>query len=315
MTDCFFDHRWCGPHGIGRFASEIRQRLSDWIDVPLEGSPTAPTDSLRVAACLSRCNAAAFFSPGFNVPAWTKCPVVCTIHDLIHVHFAAESSLLKRGYYRFVQAPIVRRAPVTLTVSEYSRQQIVEWYGVPEDRVVVVGNGVSPEFSETGKKHVSDLPYVLYVGNAKPHGQTSCGLKLATVPTDELLQQVANLPNVEFCSGVDDRKLAELYRGASAVVLPSYYEGFGLPLVEAMACGSPVIASNRTSIPEVLDGAGFLFEPDDVDQLATLMSSLIRRSDDRRDQRRQRGLERAATFRWSLVADRVKLALERAVND
>ena len=150
MPGFYFDHRWCAPHGIGRFATEIRSRLSGWNDLPMKGYPTHPLDAFKLARCLNRENATLFFSPGFNVPAWSKCPSICTVHDLIHVHYAHQRSSLTLAYYRMIQRPIVRRSPLTLTVSEFSRQQIIEWYNVPEERVVCVGNGVSNDFTPEG---------------------------------------------------------------------------------------------------------------------------------------------------------------------
>lgn len=325
MSELYFDHRWCAPHGIGRFATEVRRRLQGFTDLPLGGSPTSPLDALRLAGCLRKAGCKGLFTPGFNVAAWSGCKIATTIHDLIHVHFADEASAVKLAYYRYVQRPVVRRSPVTLTVSEYSRQQIIDWYGVPESRVVVVGNGVSEEFSEQGDAHQSATPYFLYVGNAKPHKNVGSllrafamvaaagdvKLKLVTRPNATLRKQISEMAAdscVEFCPGLDDTTLATLYRGATGLVLPSHFEGFGLPLVEAMACGCPVIASNRTSIPEVLGNAGILFEPDDAEQLADAMKQMIQHQSLRETMIR-RGLVRAREFRWDNVAGKVQAAL------
>lgn len=328
MSNLFFDHRWCAPHGIGRFASELRRRLSGFADLPLGGSPTSPLDPLRLAAGLHQNGAAGLFSPGFNVPLRPPCPVVVTIHDLIHVHFAAESSRLKTAYYRYIQRPIVRRSPITLTVSEFSRQQIIDWYDVPEERVVSVGNGVSDAFKSEGSKVYSDQPYFLYVGNAKPHKNVGTLLaatallrrvhdvrcKLITNATRRLREQIASFSlqdHVDVIGHVDDRVLAEYYRGAIGLVLPSRFEGFGLPLVEAMACGCPVIASNRTSIPEVVGSAGVLFDPDDCEALVASMSDLLEKQA-LRQRLISRGLERSQLYRWNTVASRVRIALGTA---
>lgn len=326
MSELYFDDRWCAPHGIGRFATEVRQRICGFSDLPLSGSPTGPLDAYRLATFLKRRNAKGFFSPGFNVPAWARCNVVTTVHDLIHVHFARESTAFKRAYYRYVQRPIVRRSPVTLTVSEYSRQQIVQWYGVPESRVAVVGNGVSDEFVADGESLRSQRPYFLYVGNAKPHKnletlmrayaqvrrEHDVELKLVTKPTESLRRQIEELSigaDVEFRTGLDDSALARYYRGAVGLVLPSHFEGFGLPLVEAMACGCPVIASNRTSIPEVVDRAGILFDPNDDEELAAAMQQ-VAGNPVRRESMIALGLNRAKDFRWSNVAAKVQAALK-----
>lgn len=323
MSQLFFDHRWCAPHGIGRFATEVRRRLSGFSDLPISGSPTWPLDPVRLACRLRR--ARGFFSPGFNVPLNPNYPVVVTIHDLIHIHYAKERSALKSAYYRLIQRPIVRRSPIILTVSEFSRQEIMRWYGVPEGRVVCVGNGVSKKFHEHGDSYPADHPFFLYVGNAKPHknlktllaamasvvGEHDVRLTLVTDPNAELRKQIlaAGLERrVTFATGLDDEQLASLYRAAIALVLPSHYEGFGLPLVEAMACGCPVIGSNCTSIPEVLGGAGELFDPNRPAALADKMRALIGDTD-LRDQLRRKGLSRATVFSWDRVAAKVRETL------
>lgn len=330
MSELYFDHRWCAPHGIGRFATEVRQRLVGFADLPIGGSPTSPIDACTLARWLGRSGAKTFFTPGFNVPAWSKCNIVTTVHDLIHVHFRDEASVLKTAYYRYVQRPVIRRSPVTLTVSEFSRQQIIQWYGVDEDRVVVVGNGVSEDFTAEGPAAANDRPYFFYVGNAKPHKNVNAllhafsmlsrtedvALKLVMKPNDDLLGRVADLSianRVEFLTGLSDSQLAALYRGASALVLPSYFEGFGLPIVEAMACGCPVIGANRTSIPEVAGKAGLLFEPDDHEQLADAMKRMLGESQER-DTLVAHGTERAKEFQWAHVASKVQAALDPLIH-
>jgi glycosyltransferase involved in cell wall biosynthesis len=325
MSNLFFDHRWCAPHGIGRFATEVRKRLTGFADLPLSGSPTSPLDALHLARGLRRAGAEGFFSPGFNVPLRSACPVVVTIHDLIHVHFAAERSPWKTAYYRLLQRPIVRQSPLTLTVSEYSRQQIVQWYDVPEDRVVCVGNGISDEFIPTGSSIDSEQPYFLYVGNVKPHKNVGALLtafsrlnqthdircKLVSPATRWLDGEIAKRHlqgAIDVVRDIDDKSLAEHYRGAVALVLPSHFEGFGLPLAEAMACGCPVVASNRTSIPEVVGPAGILFDPDDADSLSAAMSDVLG-DPGLRERMIAQGLVRAQSFRWDAVAERIRVAL------
>jgi len=325
MADWIFDQRWCAPHGIGRFATELQRRLAGFGPLQLGGSPTSPLDPLRLAVHLRRRRAGGYFTPGFNVPAWVRAPVVTTIHDLIHVHFARERTRFKQAYYRWVQRPVVRDSPLTLTVSQYSRREIADWYDVPETQVVCVGNGVSDEFTPNGTVYESPRPYVLYVGNCKPHKnvpallramQVVCQVRevelLMVCSADQALRAQIDeqglTDRVRTVSGVSDETLATYYRGATALVLPSHYEGFGLPLVEAMACGCPAMGANRTSIPEVIGDAGVLFDPDDVEDLAGRLMELL---DDRpqREQLRQRGLERAKSFSWDKVAARVRSAI------
>lgn len=325
MSALYFDHRWGGAHGIGRFAIEVRRRLAGFTDLPLGGSPTHPADSIRLAQFLHRAHAKFFLSPGFNVPLWSRCQVIATIHDLIHVHFPMERTSAKLAYYRWIQRRMIRNAPVTLTVSEFSRRQIVEWYGVPEGRVVSVGNGVSEAFYQTTEPKQLARPYFLYVGNSKPHknlGVLLDAMKRLSADHDVELVMVMH-PDRSLQSevvrrglegrltirgGMDDWELASWYRGAVALVLPSLYEGFGLPIVEAMASGCPVIGSDRTAIPEVIGNAGLIFNACDPSELECRMRQLL--SDESlRGWLCGIGRLRADKFRWDSVASRIRNAI------
>ena len=327
MSKFFFDQRWCGQHGIGRFATEVRRRLPQLMDLPLPGSPTNSLDPIHLARFLHRHRPDGWVSPGFNVPLWANCPVVVTVHDLIHVHCSDERTLAKYAYYRFIQRPVVRRSPITLTVSEFSRRQIIEWYGVDEDRVASVGNGVSEVFTPQGEATECDKPYFLYVGNTKPHKNISTLLhafaavartrdvdcKLITNPNLSLHREIDALDlgdRVQTIGGIDDQTLAEYYRGAVALIQPSFFEGFGLPIAEAMACGCPVIGANRTSIPEVMGGTGYLFDPRSAEELADVMHHVADDLAGRADVVR-RGLDQAKRYRWQNVAENFQRALDR----
>ncbi len=329
MPGFYFDQRWCIQHGIGRFATEIRRRLLGWNDVPIDGYPTNPLDALKLGRCLRRQNAKLFFSPGFNVPAWSICPTVCTIHDLIHVHYPTQRSKLTLAYYRWFQRPIVRRSPLTLTVSKFSREQVLEWYGLNDEQVVCVGNGVSDEFKPDGPMIQCDRPFFLYVGNTRPHKNIDVLLRAMTEidaeatltmvlkPDEGLHQRIATLglgDRVTFATGLSDSQLAEYYRAAVATILPSHFEGFGLPLVEAMACGCPVIGANRTSIPEVIGDAGRLFEANDSEGLTDLMAQILCGSVET-EAMIGRGLTQARKFQWADVTKRVEQALKIVTGD
>ena len=330
MPAIFYDQRWCVQHGIGRFATELRKRLIESHAVPLRDvnlahAPTDPLDAIRLSRFLRRNGASLFISPGFNVPLMPSCTVVATIHDLIHVHYKQERSLPKSLYYRLIQRPVIRRSPFTLTVSEFSRQQIIQWYGLAESSVVSIGNGISEAFMRIGVKHQRGRPYFMYVGNTKPHKNVSGLLDalmrlthavdaelVMIVKEDDWLKNEINsrslAERITLLSGISDIQLATYYRGAVATVLPSHYEGFGLPLVESMACGCPVIGADTTSIPEVIKGAGELFDPDDSSELAERMLGLIN-STSRRNLLGERGICRALDFSWDSVADKAVNAL------
>lgn len=329
-THNVYDARWCGTHGIGRFASELRERLHNFSDVALKSSPLSPADPLQLSRELKRRKARLFFSPGFNVPLAPPCPVVPTIHDLIHIHFKEERSFAKTIYYKLIQRPVVRNSPLVFTVSEFSKGQICDWYSLSPERVVVVGNGISEEFKPEGPAIRGDLPYFLCVGNSKPHKNLdtllsafasvrrsyACNLVLVTKSTPQLQQLItdANIgDSVKFVSGVSDADLAAYYRGCLCLVFPSRYEGFGFPALEAMGCGCPVLSSNATSLPEVGGDAVLYFNPDSSSEIAELIYAALRGDLDLADLK-GRGIERARQFTWKNVATCVTNALADIVD-
>lgn len=323
------DSRWCGRHGIGRFASEVLLRMGTYEAVPGGVPLLSPLDSVRVSFLLRRRKPSVYFTPGFNPPLYAKCPVVFVIHDLIHLHFAAESTVPKRVYYEAVVKRAARQAAFVLTVSESSRAEIIEWAKIPAERVRVVGNGVSDSFSATGPRYAADKPYLLFVGNRKPHKNLPRILEAfahsSLVPeadlyvngsedpgTVRLIEELHIRPSVRFAGSVSDSELAALYRGALGLVTPSLYEGFGLPAIEAAACGCPVIAGNLGAQAEVMDGAALLVDPVRVDEISNAMRALT--DADVRARTVSRGLERASMFTWDKTGASVAAALNEAMQ-
>ena len=319
------DRRWEGPHGIGRFAHEVASRIPHQ-SLELSGKPLHPLDPLKLHRVLRKNAANTFFSPGFNPPFGRPCPFFFTIHDLIHLEVPEESGALKRLFYEALIRPALKEAEAIFTVSEFSKSRIAEWGRVPHETIVVVGNGVSQSFSPEGDRwEGTDRPYFLYVGNHKPHKNTpglieafgqsglqrEMDLLLTGFPTPELEVLVASLSldeSVRFLGLVDEPTLAALYRGTRALILPSWYEGFGLPLVEAMASGAPVLSSNRSSLPEIGGDAVRYFDPGQPESLVEGLRQF--ETETSSDFLRQKGLDRAKTFNWDQVATRIQGALE-----
>lgn len=320
----YVDDRWIGPHGIGRFASEVSLRCG-FTPLGLTGQPLNLLDPWKLKMALERLRPGHFFSPGFNAPLGHPCSFSLTIHDLIHLEVADETSAIKRLYYRWIVLPAVHRADVVFTVSEYSRQKIAQWSGLGPDRIVVAGNGVSEHFSPEGERWRWHRPYLLYVGNQKPHKNVD-GLVRAYADS-KLAKEVDLLLTGRFsesvaravaetgvtaklrCLGlISESDLPKLYRGAYAVVMPSRYEGFGLPVVEAMASGVPVLSSDRTSLPEIGGDAVAYFNPDRHETFVQGLNSLMDESN--RERLRAAGLVRAGAFRWESVAQKVTGAID-----
>ena len=313
------DTRWIAPHGIGRFAREVISRLPEYKPLPGGPSKLSLVDPLWLSYTISRLRPQVYFSPGFNPPFRCAAPFIFTIHDLIHIDVAEERNLIKTLYYRTIVRPAVQRAFRILTVSNYSRRRIVSWASVPEDKVIVVGNGVSSEFTPDGPRQDRDKPYLLFVGNSKPHknlerliaayarsGISDDAELVLCTPNESRIHSWIDkngLHGKVFITGIlSGSELASYYRGAMALLFPSLYEGFGLPALEAMACGTVVLSGAVTSIPEVTGDAALFIEPQDVDSIADGIRRLTDDDELRHDLRR-RGLERANMFSWDKTAE------------
>ena len=301
-----YDPRWSGPHGIGRFSDEVVSRLQDVRPLRIGVGKLALLDPLATTLAAAGLRSGVYFTPGFNPPLRSPVPLVFCVHDLIHLRFAPESTLARRLYYRLVVRPAARRAARVLTVSVHSQREILEWTGLPPARVAVVGNGVAAAFRPDGARHEPGFPYFLYVGRRAAH--KNIDRLLAAHASARCAREIRLL----FAEGLDDERLAAHYRGALALAFPSLHEGFGLPIVEAMACGTPVLTSTATAMPETAgEGNALLVDPLSVDAIA---AGLDRLADDAalRARLRERGLLRARAFSWTEVAAKVGEALRQA---
>jgi len=330
MPQIVADARWTGPHGIGRFASEVLRRLPTVKPLPTTRNHLGPLDPIATSWQLRKLKAAVYFSPGFNPPVCCPMPLVFAIHDLIHLHCPAESSAAKRAYYRWIVRPAARKAHAVLTVSEHSKRAIVDWAGLDENRVVVVGNGVGTPFDADDRRQAPGYPYLLHVGAHKPHKNLGrlfeafaasglwpdVRLVLTGSPrraTQGCLRQLGIAQSVVFIDTVGDDELAAWYRGALALVLVSLHDGFGLPALEAMACGTAVVAARSSALPEVVGNAALMVDPCDVTAIAEALKTIARDNDLRRELC-QRGLRRAEMFTWDRTAEAVSRVLTEAAR-
>ncbi|MBV9443170.1 MAG: glycosyltransferase family 4 protein [Acidobacteriaceae bacterium] len=321
------DGRWIGPHGIGRFAFHVLSRLPAHCQLHSGPRPLSLLDPLWLSYKIGLHHPDLFFSPGFSLPAVSSSPFVFTIHDLICVHLpgvSRKSTFARKLYFQTIVRPAARRAFRVLTVSEYSRLELLKWTGLRDDAIVNVGNGIDPIFSPLGPRHDPGFNYILYVGNFKPHknlGRLLAAFAQLDYPHLRLLltgygtprlraavQQMALESRVQWLGCVDDRLLAELYRGALLVVQPSLMEGFGLPPVEGMACGTPVAVSCATSLPEIVGDAGVFFDPLDICDIRRAIEQTISNMELRR-RMIAAGFRRALLFRWEDVAGKVAQVL------
>jgi len=319
------DQRWIGDHGIGRFARHVLAGL-DYRPVRLTSHPAAPFDTWRLARALDKLTRDdLFFSPGYNTPLYCKSPFVFTIHDLSHIFCPENSSLAIRLYYTTIMKQACHRAAKILTVSEFTRSQIVEWSGVLPEKVVDVGCGVDAAYRPEGDLYGLPFPYVLCVSNRKRHknefrvveafAKAAIDPRMHLVftgePIEDLLRLIEHLQvreRIDFAGLVPESKLPALYRGARALIFPSLYEGFALPVVEAMACGTPVVTSNVSAMPEIAGDATLLVDPSSVQQIVDAIQQIM--SDTSlREQLRERGIARASQFSWARTAAGVQALL------
>jgi glycosyltransferase involved in cell wall biosynthesis len=269
-------------------------------------------------------------APAYTAPLWSPVPTVLTIHDVSYERHPEWYPYRRDGLRRLFYRRSARGAAHVLTDSEFSAREIAAAYQIPRDRITVAPLGTSPKFAPSGP--VADIelpprvvpPFLLHVGDLHERrnlavvvtaliealrrpGMPLVSLVLAGVDRGlgESLRALAASARARDCivslGTVSDDQLLTLYRHAVALVYPSRYEGFGLPVLEAMACGTPVIASRAASIPEVLGDAGILLDPDDDAGWAEAMAKIVT-DEVVRGRMRAAGLSRAREFTWTRTA-------------
>jgi glycosyltransferase involved in cell wall biosynthesis len=280
----------------------------------------------------------------YNVPLFVPCPLVVSVHD---ISFALYPEFFSKRDLRLLSAYVplsLRRARHVVTLSESAAHDIERVYKLPRSKISVTPLAARTTFNvradcnETVAVHERfglRSPYILAVGNLQPRKNLARLVEaFARLPRScddvklvlagraqwresqlyELIERLRLDDRVVFTGYLSDHELAVLYRGALAVAYPSLYEGFGLPILEAMACGSPVICSSTSSMPEVAGDAAILVDPYGTGEIAEALRWVIE-SPTLRDDLRRRGLERAALFSWESTARQTAAIYERVVEE
>ncbi|MFH1367772.1 MAG: glycosyltransferase family 1 protein [Elusimicrobiota bacterium] len=284
------------------------------------------TDQFTLSRLIRRERAGLFYSPYYKCPVFANVPKIITIHDLTYFilesspHFNNKPLLL---WHRI----IARGASKIITVSENSANDISRLLNVSRDKIKVLYNTVSDSFvprpgveiSKTLANHSIRKPYIVYVGNSKPHKnlkrlieafsllpekmRNAYSLVLAGVDPS-ILDEYPDKSGFAAIPFIPDEDLPALYSGAELMVFPSLYEGFGIPPVEAMACGCPVASSNVSCMPEILDDACVYFNPLDINDMSEKIQLLL--SDKNlREELSHNGRERAERYRLKASVPRV----------
>jgi glycosyltransferase involved in cell wall biosynthesis len=262
-----------------------------------------------------------YHSPTFSAPIYQPCRVIITLYDMMHFVFG---KFIHKLYYKYLLKRAIVKALCIVTISEYSKMDIVKWLGIPQDKIYVRYCGIEERFKPSDNTTVPDEiknkygisgQYILFVGNPKPHknlngtvkafkiAAENGGLKHSLVVVGIEGRAADDLNDkVIFIKSCNDDDLIKLYQSADLFLAPSLYEGFGLPILEAMACGVPVITSDRTSIPEVVGDAAIMVNPEDIDEIANAVCRVLKDENLKGDLIRK-GLERAKMFSWRKMAE------------
>jgi glycosyltransferase involved in cell wall biosynthesis len=292
-----------------------------------------------------------FHAPCLTAPLYLNCPLVVTVHDMIWSfpqQFSKNGSrsikrkLMERYNYAIPKTAI-KRASAIITVSHAARESIVEHSGLKADHIFVTYEAASPSFKQikaeqsiesVRQKYKLPPDFIFAIGSADPRKNINALVQAYvllsqelkekypllivwthSLLTDELSQKIEELgltKYVRFLRQVSTDDLVLLYNVASLFVFPSLYEGFGLPLLEAMACGVPVIASNNSSIPEIVGEAALLFEAQDTQSLSSLIEQVL--TDDILNARLQKaGLARSAEFAWEKCAQETLMVYKQVL--
>lgn len=348
------DARMLNHAGVGTYLRNLVPRVAELLadcrvtalvpsDTPADALPgaelvPASTDIYTVAEQLELVKltprgARLFWSPHYNIPLFTRAPLVVTVHDVAHLARSERGGVIgaaRRAYARVLFSAVRRRARAVLFVSDFTRREFSRLVGEPRD-AAVVHNGVDESWfsAESPSRRGAGSPYLLFIGSVKPHKNlaalinvflqldiphelviigASSGLRAAD---SAALQAAQSNPRIRLLGRVDDSSLRRYVAGASALVFPSIYEGFGLPPLEAMAAGTPCVVSNIPAVAEVCADAALYFDPMNASDMAAQIRRLLQ-NESVRYELIIKGRARAREFSWDHAAERTAEVLARA---
>ncbi len=315
-----------GPDALPEDLGELAPRI------PLERCTArflSPLEQPALAVSLFAQQPDLFHATSFSLPALWPGNLVATLHDATHLALSEQVSATHRAYYRFVVAPRAKRAKALITVSAFSRDEIAKHLGLAAERLQVIANGVDAAFHVPSQSEIEDfrsrrgLPpkYFAAIGSVKPHKNLKVLLPVAeSLPAQLVLlagrgarRSLGFSESVLELAPLPDEDLVRFYAGAQGVLVPSRYEGFGLPALEAMACGAPVVVSNAGALPGIVGEAGLLVPPDDSNKWRAACQKLFR-DDALRRKLGELGRERSERYSWPDCAKQTLQVYKRALG-
>lgn len=284
-----------------------------------------------------------FLSPDGFLSLKSNCKQLAVIHDLNFEHYPEFLPPAYRLYYCKFFPQYAKKANRIATVSEFSKQDLAELYGIDKNKIDVVYNGTDDSFhplNEEDKKNVRQKfskgnPYFLFVGSIHPrknlknlflafnhfkkHSNSSVKLLIAGKTMwpkglKEIYESIEAKDDITFLGRVNSKDLRLLTGGALALTYVPFFEGFGIPVIDAMKCGVPVITSNSSSLPEISGGAALLANPNDVKDISKKMETLLK-DDDLRKSLIAKGLENVQRFTWEKTADLLWESIYKTINN
>ena len=295
-----------------------------------------------VARALKKFRPDVFLSPDNFLPLRTNVKTVLVTHDLAHAHFPKQLPFFQRKYYRFFAPKFNRRADRIVAVSEFTKQDIAGRYQISPEKITVACNGCREIFQPIDaaqklavrEKYAGGQPYFFYVGAVHPRknvhrliaafdrfkNETGATAKLLIAgrftwkagAVQDAFRSAKHRQDIDFLGFVDDKTLAKLMAAALACTYVSLFEGFGVPILEAMHCDVPVITSSVSSMPEVAGEAGLLVNPESIEEIAAAMQQ-IWENEHLRNELILKGKQQRQLFNWQKAADIVYENLQLAV--
>jgi glycosyltransferase involved in cell wall biosynthesis len=306
-------------------ANIIHHELAEYLDVEVIGNFTGFLwEQIDLKSYLSRNNNPILLNMRNTAPLFHRKNIVI-LHDLIFMKNKKWFSKKFSYIYRFFAPILLKKALKIITVSDFSKQDIIKTFNINPNKIEVVYNAVSREFQEYADEDFENKygDYILAVASFLSPRKNLCSiikafnslqvqdLKLVVVGAElkhfsdqNMLNEVKLSENIILAGHVEDKTLVNFYRKAKLMVFPSLYEGFGIPPIEAMSCGCPVIASNITSLPEVCADAAFYVDPYNIDDIADGMDKVLNNNDSR-NELIQKGYQRQAEFSWENSAHKL----------